>query len=78
MEIKWQEPSFVPPYATVSKLPDILAGLGKGQCQKYVALMKQEVEFCDGIIQPTQKTTLVDIGRFIQFLKYMDERKFKS
>lgn len=65
-------------YATTTqKLPDVILGLGKQQAAKYVSEMYQDPEFSDGVIKPTQKTTIVIISRFIEFLRKMDAEKFK-
>lgn len=61
----------------VSQLPDYFVGLGKQQVELYVREMYANPEFTDGVIKPTQKTTIVLLDRFISFLRYMDEQKFK-
>ncbi|MCR8969302.1 hypothetical protein [Facklamia sp. 7083-14-GEN3] len=62
---------------TTQKLPDVILGLGKQQAAKYVSEMYQDPEFSDGVIKPTQKTTIVIISRFIDFLRKKDSTKFK-
>lgn len=63
--------------AKTSRLPDLFPGLGKQQCQQYVAAMYLNPDFSDGVIKPTQKTTVVVVSRFLDYLRYMDEVKFK-
>ena len=60
-----------------SKLPEVILGLGKQQAQVYVREMYQDPNFSDGVIKPTNKTTIVIISRFIEFLKSKEEAKFK-
>ncbi|RYC97896.1 hypothetical protein [Facklamia hominis] len=60
-----------------SKLPEVIIGLGKQQAQVYVREMYQDPNFSDGVIKPTNKTTIVIISRFIDFLKSKEEAKFK-
>lgn len=60
-----------------SKLPEVIIGLGKQQAQVYVREMYQDPNFSDGVIKPTNKTTIVIISRFIEFLKSKEEAKFK-
>ena len=65
-------------YACItSKLPEIILGLGKQQAQVYVREMYQDPNYSDGVIKPTNKTTIVIISRFIEFLKSKEEAKFK-
>ena len=61
-----------------SKLPEVILGLGKQQAQVYVREMYQDPNFSDGVIKPTNKTTIVVISRFMEFLKAKEEGKFKS
>jgi len=64
-------------YACItSKLPEVIIGLGKQQAQVYVREMYQDPNFSDGVIKPTNKTTIVIISRFIEFLKSKEEAKF--
>lgn len=60
-----------------SKLPEVILGLGKQQAQIYVREMYQDPNYSDGVIKPTNKTTIVIISRFIEFLKSKEEAKFK-
>ena len=60
-----------------SKLPEVILGLGKQQAQIYVREMYQDPNYSDGVIKPTNKTTIVIISRFIDFLKSKEEAKFK-
>lgn len=60
-----------------SKLPEVILGLGKQQAQVYVREMYQDPNYSDGVIKPTNKTTIVIISRFIEFLKSKEEAKFK-
>ncbi|EKB54501.1 hypothetical protein [Facklamia hominis] len=60
-----------------SKLPEVIIGLGKQQAQVYVREMYQDPNYSDGVIKPTNKTTIVIISRFIEFLKSKEETKFK-
>lgn len=60
-----------------SKLPDVILGLGKQQAQAYVREMYKDPNYSDGVIKPTNKTTIVIISRFIEFLKAKEEGKFK-
>ena len=60
-----------------SKLPEVIIGLGKQQAQVYVREMYQDPNYSDGVIKPTNKTTIVIISRFIEFLKSKEEAKFK-
>lgn len=60
-----------------SKLPEVILGLGKQQAQIYVREMYQDPNYSDGVIKPTNKTTIVVISRFIEFLKSKEEAKFK-
>lgn len=65
-------------YACItSKLPEVILGLGKQQAQIYVREMYQDPNYSDGVIKPTNKTTIVIISRFIEFLKSKEEAKFK-
>ena len=65
-------------YACItSKLPEVIIGLGKQQAQIYVREMYQDPNYSDGVIKPTNKTTIVIISRFIEFLKSKEEAKFK-
>ena len=59
-----------------SKLPEVILGLGKQQAQIYVREMYQDPNYSDGVIKPTNKTTIVIISRFIEFLKAKEEAKF--
>ncbi len=59
-----------------SKLPEVIIGLGKQQAQVYVREMYQDPNYSDGVIKPTNKTTIVIISRFIEFLKSKEEAKF--
>ena len=59
-----------------SKLPEVILGLGKQQAQIYVREMYQDPNYSDGVIKPTNKTTIVIISRFIEFLKSKEEAKF--
>lgn len=60
-----------------SKLPEVILGLGKQQAQVYVREMYQDPNYSDGVIKPTNKTTIVIISRFVEFLKSKEEAKFK-
>ncbi|WP_311432232.1 hypothetical protein [Facklamia hominis] len=60
-----------------SKLPEVIIGLGKQQAQVYVREMYQDPNYSDGVIKPTNKTTIVIISRFVEFLKSKEEAKFK-
>ncbi len=60
-----------------SRLPEVILGLGKQQAQVYVREMYQDPNYSDGVIKPTNKTTIVIISRFIEFLKSKEEAKFK-
>ncbi|KAA9296579.1 MULTISPECIES: hypothetical protein [Aerococcus] len=62
---------------TVSAIPEIFRGIGKQQAAKYIKEMYLNPEFTDGVIKPTQRTTIVIISRFIDYLRYMDDQKFK-
>lgn len=66
-----------PEYCITSELPTFIKGLGKQQCKLYVDEMYQHPDFHDDVIRPTQKTTLVHINRFIEFLKAKEEARFK-
>lgn len=61
-----------------SKLPEVILGLGKQQAQIYVREMYQDPNYSDGVIKPTNKTTIVIISRFIEFLKAKEEAKFRG
>ncbi|MDK6688287.1 hypothetical protein QP246_02285 [Aerococcus urinae] len=62
---------------TSQKLPELFQGLGKQQAEKYVKHMYRNPDFSDGVIKPTQRTTIVILERFIDYLRYMDDQKFK-
>lgn len=67
-----------PEYCIASELPTFIKGLGKQQCKLYVAEMYQHPDFHDDVIKPTQKTTVVNINRFIEFLKAKEEERFRG
>lgn len=67
-----------PEYCITSELPTFIKGLGKQQCKLYVAEMYQHPDFHDDVIKPTQKTTVVNINRFIEFLKTKEEERFRG
>ncbi|KAA9231687.1 MULTISPECIES: hypothetical protein [Aerococcus] len=65
-------------YACItSEIPYIFQGIGRQQAAKYVNAMYHNPEFSDGVIKPTQRTTIIIISRFVDYLRYMDEQKFK-
>ena len=72
-----QEKIFVvqPEYCITSELPNFIKGLGKQQCKLYVAEMYQHPEFHDDVAKPTQKTTIVNIKRFVDFLKTKENER---
>lgn len=59
-----------------SELPNVIKGLGVKSAYEYVNKMYQDPEFSDGIIKPTQRTTIVIVERFMDFLRKMDNEKF--
>ncbi|KAA9219175.1 MULTISPECIES: hypothetical protein [Aerococcus] len=62
---------------TTSEIPEIFRGIGRQQAAKYVQAMYRNPEFSNGVIKPTQRTTVVILSRFVDFLRYMDDQKFK-
>ncbi len=58
-------------------LPQIFLGLSERQAVDYVSEMYQTKEFADGVIKPTSRTTLVLVDRFIDFMRYKDDQRFK-
>lgn len=63
--------------STPKMLPQVIIGLGEEQAEKYVREMYRNPEFSDGVIKPTQRTTIVMIDRFFDFMKWKDDRKFE-
>lgn len=63
--------------STISKLPTLFLGLGKQQCRNYVNQMELDPEYADGVIRPTQKTTIVIVDKFVDYLRKMDEGRFQ-
>lgn len=62
---------------TTSEIPNYFVGIGKQQAIKYVSEMYVHPDFSDGVIRPTQKTTLVLPNRFLDFLRFKEEKRFK-
>lgn len=62
---------------TTAEIPNIFQGIGKQQAVVYVKAMYSNPDFSDGVIKPTQRTTVVILKRFVEYLKYMDDQKFK-
>lgn len=58
-------------------LPQLFVGLSKRQCLDYVDQMEQDAEFSSDVIRVTQKTTIVVVASFLEFLRKMDDNKFK-
>lgn len=64
-----------PEYCITSELPNFIKGLGKQQCKLYVAEMYQHPEFHNDVAKPAQKTTIVNIKRFVDFLKIKENER---
>lgn len=64
-----------PEYCITSELPNFVKGLGKQQCKMYVSEMYQHPEFHNDVAKPTQKTTVVNIKRFVDFLKTKENER---
>lgn len=77
--IAMSEVTFIKPngaYACLTQaLPEVVIGLGKDRAEKYVTKMAKDPDFSDGIIRPTQKTTIVIIERFIGFMRKMEDER---
>lgn len=66
-----------PEWIKVQDLPKVFVGVGKQTCERFARLMYDNDDFSDGVMKPTTKLTLVEYDRFVEFLKYMDDTKFK-
>lgn len=55
----------------------VIVGLGVQSARQYVDLMRKDPDFSDGVIKPTQRTTIVILHRFLEFLRKMDDSKFR-
>lgn len=62
---------------TTQKIPEVIPGIGRQQAEIYVRKMYEHPDFCDGVVRPTQKTTIVKLNRFMDFMQWMDDNKFK-
>ena len=58
-------------------LPQVIVGISEQVATLYAKEMYENPEFTDGVIKPTQKMTLVDPHRFVEFLRYKDANRFK-
>ena len=63
-------------YATIKELPTIFYGTSERQMRMYVDQMKMDSEFRDAIISPTKRTTLVNIERFTEYLRKMEDEQW--
>lgn len=63
--------------STVSNLPNLFAGLSERQCREYVNAMERSPEYSGGVIRPTQKTSLVVIETFVEYLRHMERTRFE-
>lgn len=61
-----------------TSLPQIFVGLSKRQCVDYVEQMEQDEEFSDDVIRVTQKTTIVVVASFLDYLKKMQRTRFEA
>lgn len=64
-----------PDYCTTAELPKYIDGLGKQQCKLYVAEMYKHPDFHNDVAKPTQKTTIVNIKRFVDFMKAKENER---
>lgn len=67
--------------AVAFKLEDVsqvIVGMSPESARQFVQKMRLDPEYSDGVIKPTQRTTIVLIHRFLEFLQKMDDQKFRS
>lgn len=57
---------------TTSEIPNVFKGIGKQQAFVLVKEMYAHAEFSDGVIRVTNRTTVVLIDRFIDFLRWKE------
>lgn len=55
----------------------VIVGLSVQSARQYIDLMRKDPEFTDGVIKPTQRTTIVILNRFLEFMRKMDDNKFR-
>lgn len=68
---------FYKKYCKLSDIGDCIAGMTEDHARKYLREMELDPEFAHGIIRPTQKTTILEVDVFINFLRKMDDKKFR-
>lgn len=64
-------------YSKLSDIGDCIAGMTEEHARKYVRKMQLDPDYSHGIIQPTQKTTIIEVDVFVDYLRKMDEEKFR-
>ena len=64
--------------ATVAQLPKYFDGMSERQVRNYVDEMESEREFREGVIRVTSRTTLVDIEKFISYLQFKAQSRYRT
>ena len=71
------EEKYFKKYCVLSRIGDCVAGMTPAQARNYINRMKLDPEYSHGVACPTQKTTIINVDIFYEFMLKMDERKFK-
>lgn len=68
---------FYKKYCKLADIGDCIAGMSEEHARKYVQKMQLDPDYSHGIIRPTQKTTIIVVDVFVDFLRKMDDQKFR-
>lgn len=56
---------------------EVIIGLKAQNAKQYINKMRNDPEYSHGVICPTQRTTIVLLQPFLEFMRKMDDNKFK-
>lgn len=65
-----------PEWVITQKLPLVFIGIEKRNAEKLVAEMYKHPDYSDGIMKPTNRMTLVNVDKFVEFLRFKDSQRF--
>lgn len=66
-----------PEWVVTQKLPLVFVGIEKRTAEKYVSEMYTHPDYSDGVMKPSNRLTLVNVERFVEFLRFKDSDRFK-
>lgn len=66
------------PACLAKNLPEVIPGLTRGTAYRLVNEMYQDPVYSRGIAKPTERITIVNIQDFLEFMKVLEERRFKE